>query len=218
MVTDSMPRAANPFPSSFSEASLFNSFRPGSRTHSLLPEPLSLLRPQAPQPAFIDPARLLATPMAAAGGLALAVSRGNSGNSIAMALAQVNQKKIMDLQERNDSMKTQKDTEAVRGYVTAVGRDVVVGALVAGVYWGETAAVIGAVVGVGVGAVPAAGFGVTGGAIIGGVGALSASAVGRGIELQSTLEINKTNWYANYRSIQNYSNINCAGAPPEVRY
>ena len=74
------------------------------------------------------------------------------------------------------------------------------------------------IIGLGIGAGPGAILGFTGGAIVGGVGSLSASAVRGGIELQTTLRKIKSDWEANYRAVQNYSDTNCNGAPPEIRY
>ena len=159
-----------------------------------------------------------ANPNTEEGKVAQEFNDGDYKAGFAQIQALVNQQTIRDLGAANDLMKTQKDSEAAHGYVAAVGRDVVWGALAGGAYWGETLAVIGAVVGFGVGAAPAAGIGSVGGGIVGGVGALSLSAVARGVELQNTLDTIRRNWDANYRAVQNYSDINCVGARPEIRY
>lgn len=136
----------------------------------------------------------------------------------AEAQAQANQQKIRDLQRRNDSMKTRTEIQAIRSYLASIGVVTTEGAAFGAISFGEAGAAIGAITGLGIGAGPGAILGVTGGAIVGGVGGLSASAVSGGIELQKTLQKAKCDWEANYKAVQNYSDINCAGSPPEIRY
>lgn len=143
---------------------------------------------------------------------------GRSDPWIGKAQDQTNQQKIQNLQVINDSTKTTLDTQAIRDYLVAVGVETVKAAISSGIICGETAATIGAVLGVGVGGAALGGVGAMGGAIIAAVGALSYVGVTEGVKLQEILNKIRSSWEANYKAIQNYSNINCIGAPPEIRY
>jgi len=138
------------------------------------------------------------------------------GSAESQALA--NQERIRGLQIKNDEMKTKLDTQAIHDYLTTVGQDTIKAAVGSGIIFGEAATAIGAVLGLGIGGPPLGGVGAAGGAIIAGVGALSYTGVTEGIKLQKTLNTIKGNWEANHRAVQNYSDLNCLGELPELRY
>ncbi|WP_316414586.1 hypothetical protein [Mesoterricola silvestris] len=119
---------------------------------------------------------------------------------------------------KNDTMKSQMDSQAIKEYLTSVGVETIKAAIGSGIICGEAAVAIGAVLGFGVGGPPLGGVGAAGGAIIAGVGAMSYTGVTEGIKLQKTLNVIKSNWEADYRAVQSYSDINCIGEPPETRY
>ncbi|MBI4911357.1 MAG: hypothetical protein HY823_01340 [Acidobacteria bacterium] len=125
---------------------------------------------------------------------------------------------ISALQRQNDQSKANADSAAVRSYLRGISIATAKGAIGGGVTFGTAGAAIGAVLGLGVGAGPGAGLGALGGAIVGGVGGLTYSTITDGIALQNTFQTIQNNWSANYRSIQNFSDTNCNGAAPEIRY
>ncbi|NTV72748.1 MAG: hypothetical protein HGA66_00870 [Holophaga sp.] len=131
---------------------------------------------------------------------------------------QTNSQIISFLSKANDFGKNTADCEAINAYLTSIGKTTITMAAFGAASLGETAATIGAMFGFGVGAAPVGGAGAVTGGIIAGLGGLVSSAVPGGIELREKFNRNEENWKANNRAIQNYSNINCTGNKPEIRY
>ena len=139
-------------------------------------------------------------------------------NEHIMVLSKSIEQTIKELAEANDAGKRAADCMAIDNYLKSIGMAVIVGAAGGAVTGGETIGTLGTLFGGPVGAAPALGAGALGGAVIGGFAGLVPTVVNGGVALRVVFRENENSWRANYRAIQNYSNINGIGMRPEIRY
>ena len=127
------------------------------------------------------------------------------------------QQLIKKLQTANDAGKCAADGAAIKEYLESIGKAVVLGAASAAPL-DDVLITVGGIFGGPFGAVAFLGAGTLGGAILGGFSGLVPSSVTGGLGLQEKFKRNEYSWQSNFKAIQNYSDINCQGKQPEIRY